>query len=104
MELPLVRKLKASGHLDESVDTKHAVAFSIEGDSDPRDEAELQEKLLALARVTLEGMADRRLTFYEIWSIGWAFVSALKASRKVMKAEEAEKAGASGKKGRKKKE
>lgn len=102
MELPLIRKLKASGHLDESVDTKRAVVFSIEGDSDPRDEAELQEKLLALARVTLEGMADRRLTFYEIWSIGWAFVSALKVSRKVMKEEE--KSGTSGKKSRKKKE
>lgn len=80
--LPLVQKLKDSDLLDGSFETSRAGAVSFESGSTSHDEDDLKDRLFDLAVVVKEGLSDGRLTFYEIFSVGVAFIRLLKTPSK----------------------
>jgi hypothetical protein len=80
--LPLVQNLKDLGLLDAGFDTAKAASISFEPGSVSCDEDSLKERLFALANTVNGSMADGRLTFYEIFSVGVAFVRILRTQEK----------------------
>lgn len=99
--LPLVEKLKSGKWLDESYDTARAPMVSFEKGSHETS-AQTHVKLIRLADAVAEGMADGRLTFYEIFAIGVAFVQILRSPQEVSEEEPEEKPKSRAKRGSKK--
>lgn len=99
--LPLVEKLKSGKWLDESYDTARAPMVSFEKGSHETT-AHTHVKLIRLADAVAEGMADGRLTFYEIFAIGVAFVQILRTPQEVSEEEPEEKPKSRAKRGSKK--
>lgn len=81
MTLPLIQKLKDSDLIDGEFSTLRAASVSFDSESLSHDEDDLKERLFGLAIVVRESLADGRLTFYEIFSIGVAFVQILKTPK-----------------------
>lgn len=99
--LPLVEKLKSGKWLDESYDTARAPTVSFEQGSHETT-AQTHVKLIRLADAVAEGMADGRLTFYEIFAIGVAFVQILKSPQEATVEAPEEKPKSRAKRGSKK--